>query len=106
MSKRTIHLSQHKTERRGAKATQPALISAAIPATVSETPPIRKAQPDGATDMAPQERRAMIAQAAYFRAERRGFEPGHETEDWLAAEQEVEHLLPTAVASEVGTVTR
>jgi len=24
-----------------------------------------------------------IAEAAYFRAERRGFAPGHELEDWL-----------------------
>ncbi|HVP32705.1 MAG TPA: DUF2934 domain-containing protein [Steroidobacteraceae bacterium] len=35
----------------------------------------------------------MIAEAAYLRAERRGFAPGHETEDWLAAEKEVEALL-------------
>ena len=34
-------------------------------------------------------RQAMIAEIAYFRAERRGFEPGHELEDWLAAEKEV-----------------
>lgn len=26
---------------------------------------------------------------AYLLSERRGFEPGHETEDWLAAEREV-----------------
>jgi Protein of unknown function (DUF2934) len=26
---------------------------------------------------------------AYLMSERRGFEPGHETEDWLAAENEV-----------------
>lgn len=39
------------------------------------------------------DRRAMIAEAAYLRAERRGFDPGHETEDWLAAEQEVDALL-------------
>lgn len=32
---------------------------------------------------------AWIAQAAYYRAESRGFEPGRETEDWLAAEAEV-----------------
>jgi hypothetical protein len=30
-----------------------------------------------------------IRQLAYLRSERRGFEPGHETEDWLAAEHEV-----------------
>lgn len=35
-------------------------------------------------------RHEQIAQAAYFRAQRRGFEPGHELEDWLAAEAEVD----------------
>lgn len=34
-------------------------------------------------------REALIAENAYFRAERRGFAPGHELEDWLAAEAEV-----------------
>jgi hypothetical protein len=29
-----------------------------------------------------------IAELAYYKAESRGFEPGHELEDWLAAEQE------------------
>jgi len=38
-------------------------------------------------------RRAMIAQAAYLRAERRGFMSGGEVEDWLAAEAEVDALL-------------
>lgn len=38
-------------------------------------------------------RRAMIAQAAYLRAERRGFAPGDEVEDWLEAEAEVDALL-------------
>ncbi len=30
-----------------------------------------------------------VAMCAYFKAESRGFEPGHELEDWLAAEAEV-----------------
>jgi hypothetical protein len=38
-------------------------------------------------------RRAMIAEAAYLRAERRGFATGNEEEDWLAAEAEVDALL-------------
>jgi len=38
-------------------------------------------------------RRSMIAQAAYYRAERRGFAPGHEAQDWSAAEQEVDSAL-------------
>jgi hypothetical protein len=39
------------------------------------------------------ERRSMIAQAAYFRAERRNFAPGNELEDWVAAEAEVDRVL-------------
>lgn len=63
----------------------------------------RSAQPKGAravkekasqrAAVSTEDRRAMIAEAAYLRAERRGFTPGHETEDWLAAEVEVEALL-------------
>jgi hypothetical protein len=33
--------------------------------------------------------KSMIATAAYFRAAQRGFEPGHELDDWLQAEQQV-----------------
>jgi hypothetical protein len=35
------------------------------------------------------ERHALIAAAAYLRAERRHFEAGRELEDWLAAEAEL-----------------
>ena len=41
----------------------------------------------------PGQRAALIAKAAYYRAEKRGFAPGHETEDWLAAETEVDAKL-------------
>jgi len=47
----------------------------------------------------PERRRALIAEAAYFRAERRGFEPGHEAEDWLAAELEVDTALTVGIPS-------
>jgi hypothetical protein len=42
-------------------------------------------------------RQALIAEKAYLRAERRGFTPGHETEDWLAAEVEVDALLKVSL---------
>ncbi len=35
------------------------------------------------------ERQALVAEAAYYRAEHRDFAPGHEIDDWVAAEQEV-----------------
>ena len=41
----------------------------------------------------PEQRNALIARAAYFRAQRRGFVPGDELADWLAAEAEVDAEL-------------
>lgn len=41
--------------------------------------------------------KAMIAEAAYYRAEKRGFEPGKELEDWLEAEKEIDALTRAAV---------
>ena len=46
--------------------------------------------------MSEQSRRAMIAEAAYYHAERRGFAPGGEQHDWLRAEAEVDALLKSA----------
>jgi hypothetical protein len=40
--------------------------------------------------------------AAYFRAERRGFAPGYEIEDWLAAEAEVAAKLGPVPAAAAG----
>ena len=38
------------------------------------------------------ERQMLIARAAYFRAEKRGFAPGGELQDWAEAEAEVLRL--------------
>ena len=48
--------------------------------------------------MSAEARRAMIAERGYLRAERRGFAPGREAEDWLAAEVEIDSLLKAARA--------
>ncbi|MEC4748205.1 DUF2934 domain-containing protein [Methylomicrobium sp. Wu6] len=45
---------------------------------------------------------AKIAELAYYKAERRGFEPGHEWEDWLEAERE---LASTEDNSSIGTTS-
>jgi hypothetical protein len=41
----------------------------------------------------PMQRRQMIAEAAYFRSEKRGFSGGEESLDWLEAEAEVDQRL-------------
>lgn len=35
----------------------------------------------------------MIAEAAYYRAERRGFTPGYELRDWLEARDQIDAAL-------------
>jgi hypothetical protein len=57
-------------------------VAAALPKR-NEPPPV----PSG------EQRLALIAEAAYFRAERRGFAGGSELEDWLQAEVEVDGWL-------------
>lgn len=41
----------------------------------------------------PEQRGQMIAEAAYYQAERRHFEGGDPIQDWLAAETEIYGLL-------------
>jgi hypothetical protein len=61
-----------------------------------------KAMPDSPPDsivtrnaalIEPDERRALISECAYHRARERGFDPGHEIADWLAAEAEIDTAL-------------
>lgn len=44
----------------------------------------------------PARRQAMVAEAAYFYAEHRGFQPGYELDDWLAAEDQISATLALA----------
>jgi hypothetical protein len=77
-SARTAESASDKTapRRRAAPTKADAATTATVTGAVSETA-----------------RRVMIEQGAYLRAERRGFAPGGELEDWMAAEAEVDALL-------------
>jgi len=48
-------------------------------------------------------RRLLIEVTAYYRAERRGFGPGSELDDWYAAEGEVDQHLARARSATTGT---
>ena len=54
-----------------------------------EPPVLRKAPAEQRGPLPEEQRHAMIAEAAYYLAERRGFEAGHELEDWLRAESQL-----------------
>ena len=59
----------------------------APPAAAAAVEP-RKAQPAPIEAPSGEARYRWIAHAAYLRAEKRGFAPGQEVDDWLAAEAE------------------
>lgn len=69
------------------KSAQP---SAAQAARLSDEQIINISVERSSGPLDPERRNSMIAAAAYFRAERRGFESGFELEDWLEAEAEID----------------
>jgi len=81
---------------RAATAPKPAAKQAAAKGKSTVRMAAAKASPKPAGP-SPAEREAMIRTTAYFRAQSRGFAPGYEWEDWLAAEAEVS--APQAAAS-------
>jgi hypothetical protein len=50
----------------------------------------------------PTVRLEMIRNAAYYLAERRGFAPGHELDDWLVAERELDVALTVGAPTPAG----
>lgn len=79
--KATVHPRVSKAPAK-AKSTK----SPARPAARSRDPQVSVPPTQPAGDA---ERRELIAIAAYLRAEKRGFAPGLELDDWLAAESEI-----------------
>jgi len=45
------------------------------------------------SSITPEQRECMIAEAAYYRAEHRGFQSGDPQQDWLEAEAEIDQML-------------
>ncbi|BAO45328.1 DUF2934 domain-containing protein [Thiolapillus brandeum] len=56
----------------------------------------RKKAVSGKPVVSDQERYEMIQRHAYFLAEARNFQPGHEHDDWLEAERFVDEILAKA----------
>jgi hypothetical protein len=64
-------------------------------AEASAVPPPAQADssPARGESIDPAHRHVMIAEAAFYIAQARGFTPSQEFDDWLAAEREIEHRL-------------
>ena len=71
---------------KGAARSQAAPPSSPMPSTYASSPKV-------ASRVSADERRRMIAEAAYFKAARRGFAPGDPDRDWAEAEAEIDAWL-------------
>ncbi len=79
------HVHKPRRIKRASRKTAPedALVETPEDPAAEETPAFREDA----------RRHALISEHAYYLAEEREFEPGHELDDWLSAEKEVEQAL-------------
>jgi len=77
-----------------AKARSESTTGAAKVAAVRRT---KKTPATTMENISASEREQLIAEAAYYRAERRGFQGGDPVQDWIEAEAEVERTLSTGL---------
>jgi hypothetical protein len=86
--------SAPKASPSGKRTTAPAK-AAAPKKAAAKTASVRKRGSLGvqSVPVTPEERWKLIASAAYFKAQARGFAPGGEETDWLEAEREIDAML-------------
>ena len=77
---------------RAAAAPKPAARKAAAAGKTAVRKPVGTPSRTAVARSSATGREDMVRTAAYYRAERRGFAPGYEWEDWLAAEAQVSAL--------------
>jgi hypothetical protein len=94
MAHAVTHDRSDRKRERGPKRARQTLLGKKLGAPERTSTPPQTASPLVPPAPGPDERRAMIAEAAYYRAERRGFERGYELDDWLQAERDIERALP------------
>ncbi len=81
-----LHVTPSRHPRRKSAARPVSLSATGKPGIISEM--ASQVAMEGAVDF--ETKQLMIAEAAYYCAEKRGFGPGHELEDWLEAEARIE----------------
>jgi hypothetical protein len=90
-------MSSAQTRSRSHKGkTTPKMNGRGAPAKAKPKQGDTEVRPGSGPGISAQEREVLVARAAYFRAEKRGFAPGSELQDWVEAEAEVLRLIGNA----------
>jgi hypothetical protein len=96
------HEEVHIATRSPSPASRPGKEARPPLAPRPQAPRIRRkaaATGNSITTLSPEERQRLIAEAAYYIAEQRGFAAGCELDDWLQAEAEIERRGSAGSAS-------
>jgi hypothetical protein len=90
-------MANHVAKTTSSKPAKPqmAAISVASPTATTESKTNSGSTPNSLLKSSPasitsEARRAMVAEAAYYIAEQRGFSSGRDLEDWLLAEKQID----------------
>ena len=96
MNKRVSEATTEPAKVKRAAASAPAPVSATS-GTLRKPKEAKPATSSSAQSVSitPEQRQEYIAVAAYYRAEQRGFCGGNTLQDWLEAEDEINHRLLT-----------
>ena len=90
-------MSSAQTRSRSQKGkTAPKMSDRGVPVMATSKQSDSEVRPGAASAIGAQERQMLVARAAYFRAEKRGFAPGGELQDWVEAETEVLRMIGSA----------
>jgi ribosome-associated translation inhibitor RaiA len=92
-------LEDYARQRRGVAKTHETAAgrATATPLKLRSRSSTQKSRVAVASGDQPADRHKWIAEAAYFKAERRGFSPGHDWQDWFEAEGELDAVVKVPV---------
>ncbi len=90
-----VKVAKQATAAKPAKAAAPKVApkTATTKATPAKPAASRAVKPKSLKNVSPEQRYMMICEAAYYKAERRGFSPENEIQDWIEAETEINRML-------------
>lgn len=94
----TWRIAMASPAKNSASSVKPTAVKTTTPTKPANPAPINTPVKPAATNakaapLTPAERMKMIAEAAYFIAEKHGFSNGRELSDWTAAEKQVDALI-------------
>jgi hypothetical protein len=93
MTKHTHHGKTKPASRESANAASAAVVPLRVAREDADEMPDQPFAEGALDSMDPDLRHRLVSEAAYRRYVERGYEEGHDLEDWLQAEADIDHVV-------------